>query len=141
VKKAVLNFAMDASNHRRICEIRAVVALVSVLSHLVSILQQICWLKTLNRNQCCHGLKFVFHLRSLSDFEIVPDFIGFKKFELGSLAKVCSFEVDYVLDREPLEREHRNFLSCSSVDVLGLHPVFKPGAARKIDCFTDVESC
>jgi len=86
------------------------------------------------------GHHFGFHEGTLIELEV--EVLGILLEEV--LACVCIYlnfiQVSNVLSHEPLNREDRDLLSSSSVELLALGPEFKPRLRRKIDCFADIES-
>lgn len=144
VPDAVVDLATAAIDQWQVGEISAILALVCVFQHLVSLLHQrnrFVPLWKLSRVLDWHsGLHFRLHEGSLAHFKVqVLIVFGLENCSGGGI-DINFFEISDVLCDNPLNRENRYLFAGASVELLAFGPKFKPVSRRKIDCFAYIQT-
>ena len=144
VPYAVVDLAATAVDQWQVGEISAILALVSVFEHLVSLFHQrhrfvTLWKLSgvLHWHSCLH---FRLHEGSLPHFKVqVLIEFGLEDGSGGGI-NINFLDVSDVLCDNPLNWENRYLFAGASVELLAFGPKFKPVTRRKIDCFTYIQT-
>jgi hypothetical protein len=142
---AVVEFAVVAHDHRKVGEVGAVMALVSVLCHRVTVFELLdggvaCrhFARGLHRQSRLH---LILHEGTLAQLEVGV----LHEFGLDDCPGRCvdsdRAQIPYILRNKPFDWEDRDFFSRPPVYLLALGPILEPGPSREVDRLSDIEPC
>lgn len=122
----VLKLALEALYHRPVREISAVMALVRILSHCVARFHHF-WSELITfRDVFQLQLQRFLNFQTVRLFNVEPEVIGAGYLLFCVKVHAGRFQVNNILNDNPLEREHGDLLPGQAVDVLGFRAVRQP---------------